>query len=490
MRLVVVGLGPGPLDLISPAARAHLRAPGARVFARTKFFPGLEQLLDGLAWETFDDLYDRADSLELVHAEMAERLLNAGDLVVLAVPGDGALGEEILARLRTAGADILVVPGVSVGAAAVGAAGVTATSGAQFVDATALGGSGLDLLIELNPRWPAVACGVFSPRVASDLKLALGRVYPPEHRLVLVHHPGLDDQTVLHLTLAELDRTSAQLDHLTHLVIPPVADYLPTGSTHGLRAIVARLRAPEIGCPWDLEQTHRSLIPYVIEEAYEVVDAIEDDDPASLADELGDLVLQVALHAEIADQANEFEWNDVVRMLSEKLVRRHPHVFGDVRVSGASDVIRNWDQLKAAERVDQPSRASTLAGIPNSLPQLKRAAELARKATKAGFDWPTRDGTLDKVREELAELLAAETLAQRREELGDLLYILSKLAWQDGVDPEEALRAANRKFATRFAALEEIARERGWDSLRAQPLADLESAWSEAKRRIASVERI
>ena len=265
--------------------------------------------------------------------------------------------------------------------------------------------------------------------------------------------------------------------------MPPVVGYVPTGSPHSLRAIVARLRAPEIGCPWDLEQTHRSLIPYVIEEAYEVVDAIEEDDPASLADELGDVLLQVALHAEVADQSGEFDWNDVVRTLSEKLVRRHPHVFGDVQVSGAQDVVRNWDQLKAAERVDQPPPTSALDGVPRSLPQLKRAAELARKAARAGFDWPTREGTLDKVREELAELLATSTLAERREELGDLLYILAKLAWQDGVDPEEALRAANRKFTTRFQILEQIARERGWDSLADRPLDDLNAAWNEAKQR-------
>src|SRR5207253_440343 len=217
----------------------------------------------------------------------------------LAVPGDGILGEAVLRRLRDAGARVEVVPGVPLGVSALAAAAMPAVDGAQMVEATSLGGSGIDLLVELNPRWPAVVTGVFNPRV---------------------------------------------------------------------------------GCPWDLEQTHRSLIPYVIEEAYEVVDAIEDEDAGGLADELGVLLLQVALHAEIADQSAEFEWNDVVRALSEKLVRRHPHVFGEVLVSGASDVVRNWDQLKAAERVHQP-RMSALEGVPKSLPQLKRAAELARKAT-------------------------------------------------------------------------------------------------------------
>ena len=484
MRITVVGLGPGPAEWISPAATARLRTPGAAVFARTRLFPRLEQLLAGLDWHSFDQLYETCGSLDEVHQRMAGQLLAAGEEVVLAVPGDGALGEAVLASLRGGGATVEIVPGVPLGVAALSAAGLDAADGAQMVEATSLGGSGIDLVVELNPRWPAVVTGVFNPRLAGDLKLALQQVYPPEHSMTLAHHPGLPEQRIRPLPLAELDRVRDGLDHLTHVVLPPVEGYVPTGSWHVLRAIVARLRAPRIGCPWDLEQTHRTLIPYVIEEAYEVVDAIEEDEASGLADEQGDLLLQVVLHAEIADQTGEFEWNDVVRNLSEKLVRRHPHVFGDVVVSGASDVVRNWDQLKAAERVDQP-RASALEGVPRSLPQLKRAAELARKATRAGFDWPTRDGTLDKVREELAELLAASDVAEKREELGDLLYILAKLAWQEGVDPEEALRAANRKFTSRFEALEQIARERGWPSLQGRPLTDLESAWSEAKRRAA-----
>jgi tetrapyrrole methylase family protein / MazG family protein len=485
MRVSVVGLGPGPAEWVTPAAKARLRLPGARVFVRTRFFPNIEQLLEGVEWQSFDDLYERADSLQDLHTAMAERLLDTGDSgeVVLAVPGDGALGEAVLDRLRQGGAVVEVVPGVALGVAALVASGLSAADGAQVVEATSLGGSGIDLLIELNPCWPAVVTGVFSPRVASDLKLAVQRVYPPEHVVVLARHAGLADEQVERVSLAEMDRARLEFDHLTHVVLPPVVGYVPTGSPQGLRAIVARLRAPEIGCPWDLEQTHRSLIPYVIEEAYEVVDAIEADDSAGLADELGDLLLQVALHAEVADQSDEFEWNDVVRTLSEKLVRRHPHVFGDVQVSGARDVVRNWDQLKAAERVHQPPPASALDGVPKSLPQLKRAAELARKAAQTGFDWPTRDGTLDKVREELAELLEASTMSERREELGDLLWILAKLASEEGVDPEEALRAANRKFAARFATLEEIAAERGWPSLSGHTPDELLSAWTAAKQR-------
>jgi tetrapyrrole methylase family protein/MazG family protein len=452
------------------------------VFART----GLHPALAGTAHESFDRLYEQASTLDEVHTKIVETLLGAGEDVVLAVPGDGALGEAVVQRLRDAGAELEVVPGLPLGTGALTAAGLSATEGVQLVDASGLGGSGIELLIELNPRWPAVVTGVYNRQVASDLKLTLQRVYPTDHGMCMVHHPGLADQQVHHLPLAELDHGQLPLDHLTHAVLPSVPLVAPTGSAHALRAIVARLRAPGIGCPWDLEQTHASLIPYVIEEAYEVVDAIEDADfrPAALADELGDLLLQVLLHAEIADQLDEFEWNDVVRGLTEKLIRRHPHIFGEVEVRGAADVVRNWSVLKARERAHEPAPASALDGVSKSLPALKRAAELANRAARVGFDWPTREGTLDKVREELQELLGATSLAERREEVGDLLYIIAKLAGQEGVDPEEALRAANRKFTERFQTLESIARERGWSSLQDRPLPELESAWQEAKRRV------
>lgn len=481
VRVTVVGLGPGPAEWLTSAARAALRGP--HVFARTRAHPALA----GVACESFDDVYDAAGSLGEVHAHMAARLVAAGDAVVLAVPGDGLLGEALLTELRLAGAVVEVVPGVPLGVGTLAASGLPAADGAQFVEATSLGGSGLELQIELNPRWPAVVTGVYSRAVASDTKLALQRVYPGEWPCSIVHHPGLPEQTELSVSLAELDRASVAFDHLTHVVLAPVPLEVPTGSAHGLRAIVARLRAPEIGCPWDLEQTHRSLTPYVVEEAYEVVEAIEDDDPASLADELGDVLLQVALHAELADQAGEFEWNDVVRGLSAKLVRRHPHVFGSVAVEGASDVVRNWDVLKAAERsAAGVARESALDGVPKSLPSLKAAAELARKAVKTGFDWPTRDGTLDKVREELAELLEATSLEERREELGDLLWIIAKLAWQDGIDPEEALRQANRKFQARFLQMEQIARSRG-RAFSELPLDEMLALWQQAKQLVSTL---
>jgi tetrapyrrole methylase family protein/MazG family protein len=490
MPLTVVGLGPGPAGWLTRDAEAALRQPNARVFARTLLHPALDAMADQVQIESFDELYASAPTLDAVYDEMATRLiveLEAGDgPMILAVPGDGVLGEELLVRLRLAHISLSIVPGVPIAPAVLAAVDQPLVAGVQTVEASALGGSGVDLQIEPNPRWPAVVVGVFNRAVAGEVKLALLRVYPDEHRVEVVRHPGLPDAQRASVALAELDRVGLELDHLTHLLVPSVATGVPTGSAHGLRALVARLRAPEIGCPWDLQQTHRSLVPYAIEEAYEVVDAIEDGTPGELADELGDLLLQVALHAEIADQSGEFDWNDVVRGLSAKLIRRHPHVFGSAEVADAGEVLRNWDVLKAAESGREAKPSSRLDGVARSLPALRQAAELARRASKAGFDWPTRSGTLGKVREELDELLAADSLEARREELGDLLYILAKLAVQDGVDPEEALRAANRKFTVRFQMLEAIARECGWPDLAGRPLPELEAAWVEAKRRTSA----
>src|SRR5919199_863905 len=221
MRVSIVGLGPGPPGWITGAAMDRLRTPGARPFARTRFFPGLDALFADRRWDSCDDLYETADSLDEVNRRMAERLLASGDDVVLAVPGDGALGEAVLGHLRDGGAEVEIVPGVPLGVGALAAAAVPAADGAQVVEATSLGGSGIDLLVELNPRWPAVVTGVYNPRIAADLKLALLRVYPPEHALRLVRHPGLPDQYVERMPLAELDRARTELDHLTHVVLPP-----------------------------------------------------------------------------------------------------------------------------------------------------------------------------------------------------------------------------------------------------------------------------
>lgn len=244
--------------------------------------------------------------------------------------------------------------------------------------------------------------------------------------------------------------------------------------------IMARLRAPG-GCPWDREQTHRSIRKYVIEEAYEVAEAIDHDDPAELCAELGDLLLQVVFHAQMASEDGRFSIDDVCRGESEKMRRRHPHVFGNVTVGGAEDVVRNWEAIKAEERGDA---ASAIDGVPRALPSLQRAERVGEKAARVGFDWSDLAGVLAKVDEERAELAAAIERGGREriaEELGDLLLATANLARKLDVEPEQALSGAVDRFERRFRWIESSARAAG-SALRDLSAPELDALWEQAKR--------
>jgi tetrapyrrole methylase family protein/MazG family protein len=249
-----------------------------------------------------------------------------------------------------------------------------------------------------------------------------------------------------------------------------------------LRRVVARLRAPD-GCPWDREQTHTSLRPYVIEEAYEVLAALDSNDtPRRLREELGDLLFQVVLHAQLAEEAGEFSMTDVLQGLGAKLIRRHPHVFGDVRLETSQQVLDQWDELKRSERDDDES---ALANVPSALPALAYAGTLLRRAEAAGFAWPEREDVLTKLAEELRELSAATSKQEASAELGDLLLNVVNYARHLDLDAEEALREAGHNFRGRFNALETAARERGLD-LKRQSRETLMALWQDAKSRETS----
>ena len=251
-----------------------------------------------------------------------------------------------------------------------------------------------------------------------------------------------------------------------------------------LRAIMHRLRAPG-GCPWDAEQTHESLIPNLIEEAYETVDTIQRGDHGHLAEELGDLLLQVVFHSELAEESGRFNLDDVARGISDKLVRRHPHVFAGGDASTPDAVLRQWDEIKRGEKGHQVE--PYLHGVGKGLPALPRAAKLQKKAAKIGFDWPDETGVLDKIREETAELEAAiarQDDAAVAEELGDLMFSVVNLVRFRKLDPEVVMAAANRKFEQRFALLEQDILARGLQLDQAGP-AELEESWKRAKSQAA-----
>jgi MazG family protein len=252
-----------------------------------------------------------------------------------------------------------------------------------------------------------------------------------------------------------------------------------------LLAIMARLRDPARGCPWDIEQRFETIAPHTIEEAYEVADAIEQHDFPQLRDELGDLLFQVVFHAQMAREAGHFDFEDVARSICDKMQRRHPHVFGEAKIADAEAQTRAWEALKARERQASGSASSLLDGIPLGLPALTRASKLGKRAASAGFDWPDAQGARDKVSEELNELDRACGEPRAREriaaEIGDLLFAVVNLARHHGVDPEAALRGTNARFAGRFQYIEMRVRESG-RRFQDVGLAALERLWQEAKK--------
>jgi tetrapyrrole methylase family protein / MazG family protein len=313
-------------------------------------------------------------------------------------------------------------------------------------------------------------------RDAGDPIAVLRRLYPADHP---VGRFGLADGTLVgSLTPADLGQP---------LYLGPVAPVADVASPWGMPWISARLREPD-GCPWDREQTHESLRNHLLEEAYEVYDALETGATPELAGELGDLLLQVVLHAQLAAEQGVFDMTDVWAAIASKIVRRHPHVFGEAEARTASDVNRQWERIKAGERADAAAAEgdgaaaarSALDGISRSLPALAASQEMQERAANLGYDWPSIDGVLDKVREEVGELVAADDDAQRAEELGDLMFVLVNVGRKSGIEVEAAVRAANEKFRRRFGHVEQAAAARGV-ALRDMTFEELDALWDAAK---------
>ena len=241
--------------------------------------------------------------------------------------------------------------------------------------------------------------------------------------------------------------------------------------------IIARLRGPE-GCPWDRKQTHTSLRECLLEECYEVLEALDDGDTGRLSVELGDLLMQVVLHSQISSEAGEFELGDVISSINKKLIHRHPHVFGSVEVRDADEVLVNWEVLKKKERQKD---TSMLDGVPKQMPSLAYSQEIQSRVARVGFDWEDDDGVVDKLAEEVAEFQKAESQERKEEEFGDLLFILANIARRQGIDLEAALRQANRRFYKRFACMEKLCRQRGLNFSKLS-FDEQNSLWEEAKK--------
>ena len=489
--VVIAGLGPGGRDHITNETLAAIDRIPHR-FLRTSHHPTAHLVPDAT---TFDSIYEQADSFADVYAEIADRLVKAAHRygeVLYVVPGSPHVLER---SVRTLTGDprvrCHVLPAMSFLDLAWSRLGIDPIESAvRLIDGhefrtAAAGATGALLIAHTHANW-----------VLSDIKLAID---DPTGALdatpvVLLRALGTPEESVVPTTWSEMDR-AIEADHLTSLYVPSLATSVADGYAR-FHALARTLREQ---CPWDIEQTHRSLLPYLIEETYEVVDAIEhldEGDPTTdeaLIEELGDLLYQIEFHATIAEQEGRFTIADVTRGVHDKLVRRHPHVFPSaelstsdeiqgnlVEVTGTADVLSNWDRIKR----DEKQRQSVFDGVPSSLPGLAYAHKMQSRAAKVGFDWPDVSGALPKVVEEVAELAA---VAQPQgdsgaiaDELGDLLFAVVNVARHLDVDPEVCLRAATQKFRDRVVAVEQLAAQRGIDMHDAD-LDALDALWNEVK---------
>ena len=479
-RVVIVGLGPGPRNTVTQATLEAIELIDVQ-FVRTKRHPTADLMPKATS---FDSLYDTLPTFEDVYSAITEAVVAAAlkhGEVLYAVPGSPLILESSVAQLRAdTRVEVQVLPALSFLDLAWEALGIDpVNAGVRLIDGHRFA------LEAAGERGPLLVAQVHADWVLSDVKLSHESANGNEP-VVLLHHLGLPDQRVEHTTWQELDRV-LPADHLTTMYIAQMAEPV-SGELARLHQLARTLREQ---CPWDREQTHDSLIKHLIEETYEVVDAIEAldaNDPATdeaFIEELGDLLYQVEFHATIAEQQGRFSMADVARSIHDKLVRRHPHVFGDVVANSANDVVQTWDEVKRAEKKSTDRAASTFTGVAKSGPSLQYATKIQKRAADVGFDWPNADGAFEKIIEESAEIRQAVALNSDPEtvrmELGDLLFSVVNLSRHLGHDAEQALRGASDKFRHRFEQVEQLALSRGIDLANA-PLEQLDALWDEVKK--------
>ena len=522
--ITVVGLGPGAVGNLSLETMGLLQSC-EQVILRTAVHPTVSELKkQHVKFTSCDDLYEKAASFEEVYNSVVERVLAAaqkGD-VVYAVPGSPLVAEKTVVLLRQAakeqGVRLVIKPSMSFLDLAYVELGIDPIAGLQIIDAQDFGE------IANAGQHPLMITQVYSQMVASDLKIALMDVLPDEHEIYFLRNLGLPDEECRPIKLYELDR-QANIDHLTSAYIPPFAegeadttlekadaaenvpgiisfgededdfaeddeegyaeDFLPEAGfddfdIQPLADVMRTLREPG-GCPWDREQTHKSIRSNMIEEVYEYLEAVDADDVEGMREELGDVLMQVVFHARMAQEAGRFDLQDVIDEVVDKLIRRHPHVFGDTHVDGSDEVLRNWEAIKKEEKKE---RKHVLDGVAQGLPALMRAYKLQSKAAKVGFDWDDIKGVWAKVEEELGELqaaIASGDKAAAESELGDVLFALVNYARHNKIEPEAALNGTNNRFAKRFGYVEQSVEASGkqWQDF---SLNELDKFWDEAKK--------
>lgn len=479
--LTIIGLGAGDFDQLQMGVYKKLKA-AKKLYVRTIDHPVLHELAaEGIQFESFDSVYEKHGTFQPVYEEIAEKLIEATSVedVMYAVPGHPLVAEQtvqlLIAAQEEGKVNLVIEGGQSFLDPIFGALKIDPIEGFQLLDGTSF------TMHDLNMRQHILIAQVYDTFSASEVKLTLMEKYDDEYPVTVVTAAGSSQEKLITVPLYELDQC-VEVNNLTTVYVPPVKsqeEALRDWAT--FRQIIATLRGPN-GCPWDQKQTHESLKKYLLEEAHEYLAAVDAEDDFAMIEELGDVLLQVFLNAQIGEDLGYFTLEDVLASISEKMIRRHPHVFGDVSVEDADEVVANWEAIKAKEKgirdqsiLDEDYRASS---------SLQTAYNYQKRAAKVGFDWPDVVGAWDKFAEEWQEFqdeMKNGSNASRLDEFGDVLFTLVNLARFYKLSPEEALLHANEKFARRFSYVEKKVKASG------KPFSDytleqLDAFWEEAKR--------
>lgn len=479
--ITVVGLGPGSKDALTIGVLEVLKN-NKNIYFRTEKHPNVEYLKSmGITFETCDNFYDKYDNFDDIYKAIAEELIaihkEKGSLVY-AVPGHPLVAEKsvtlLLKLCEEYGIESKLMPSVSFIDAVIESLKLDPIEGVKIVDAFDIREQVMDKRIGM------VITQVYNKFIASETKLALCEYYSDDTDIIFVRAAGVEGlESIRTIKLYDLDRQE-DIDYLTSIYIPKKTDEIK--DFQDLVNVMSVLRG-EDGCMWDLEQTHESLKRYLIEECYEVIEAIDEEDDEKLVEELGDVLLQVVFHAEIGREEGYFNINDVIRSITNKMISRHPHIFSDVKVKNTEEILDNWDDIKKKEK-SMTTYTEELAHIPKCLPGLLRADKVQRKAGKVGFDWKDVEPAMEKVLEELQEIkdvYKGSDMSRIQEEVGDLIFATVNIARLLDIDPEFAVNYTIDKFIKRFQFIEESAIRKGLD-MKSMTLEEMDTLWDEAKK--------
>ena len=479
--ITVVGLGPGSKEALTVGVLETLKNSN-RVFFRTEKHPNIEYLRQlGVNFNTYDSFYDKYNNFDDIYRAIAEDIIRIhdeeGDLVY-GVPGHPLVAEKsvtILLRLcEERKIETKLMPSVSFVDAVIESLKLDPIEGLKIVDAFDINNQVMD------KRMGVIVTQVYNKYIASETKLALCDYYKDDTEIYFVRAAGVQNQeSIRKIKLYDLDRQE-DIDYLTSIYIPKKIEEVK--DFQDLLDVMSILRSEE-GCMWDLQQTHESLKRALIEECYEVIEAIDEKDDEKLVEELGDLLFQVVFHSQIGSEEGYFNINEVIEGITNKMVKRHPHIFGDVKVKDTNEILDNWDSIKAKEQKIE-NYTDELKHVPKCLPGLIRADKVQRKAGKVGFDWNDVLPAMDKVVEELEEIkdvYKSEDMSKIQEEVGDLIFATVNIARLLDIDPEFAVNYTIDKFIRRFQFMEESGILKGQD-LKTMSLEDQEKLWEEAKK--------